>query len=171
MRRGWATADGTIATAYAACLFAEDIDDDNARSLVLRPFIGLAGASAAAISRCDTGTDDNGDAYVPTITTKPYNPQGAVFNKVGIMAAALIAKAAANTDVTVTASRDFGLETLSRETQLDPTGSEDQVIKVLDSFSFSELQTFQIKFTDAATPAGTWELNQLVLKLRGEQTA
>lgn len=188
VRKGWATATGRIATAYAACMFADNIDAGVARSMILRPFIGLAtwtvGASTIhnIIQRCDTGARDGftaGDTvnayYFARVRSKPYFPAG-LLNKFGVGAGALLAKAAAGVVASVRCVRDFGLETKTvSNIPLDPTAAaETHVIKPLDNMTFSTLTMLQMEMGDldlTASPVGSWELNMMALKERKEQSS
>jgi hypothetical protein len=83
----------------------------------------------------------------------------------------LIAKAQAGASLDVIVTRDFGLEQVSVSVPLDPASSETHVIKTLDNMSLSEARAVQIEFIDPATPGARWELTQLALRERREQTA
>lgn len=169
VRRGWALWTGLGAQARAVCLFAENIDAGSARSYVLRPFIAVSSGSTR-VHRGDTGDDDSGTAYTARIVTRPYT-LASILNEFGVMAGALLAKAAAGVSVVITAVRDFGLETKSVTADLTPTAAEDQVIVALDDLSFAELKAVQFEFSDPVSTAARWELNQLATKPRGEATA
>lgn len=169
VRRGWTTFTGTGAQAKAVCLFADNIDAGIARSFTMRPFIGVTNANGR-IHRGDTGDDDSGDSYVATETTRPYAP-ASILNEFGVMAGALLAKAAAATSIAITAVRDFGIETLPVTADLSPSGSETLVIKSLDNLSFSELKAVQITFADPVGTGKRWELHQFAMKPRAEATA
>ena len=165
VRRGWSIWTGNAAAALAACLFADNVDAGVARNFTLRPVTAVANG----LHRGDTGTDDSGTAFAAYMVSRPYTP-ASILNRFGVMAAALLAKAAAGVSVSVTGTRDFGVETLARTVPLDPAAAETLVIKPLDSFSFAELKALQITLADTGTP-GRWELYQLALKPRPEQTA
>lgn len=171
VRRGWSIATLPTGThVYAACLFADNVDDNAARSLVLKPVIGTDKA-AGLIQLCDTGDDDDGDAYAAQITTRPIAAAG-ILNEFGIHSAALLATAAADVTVNVSASRDYGLETMAAiGVDLDPTGTETHVIKAIDDFAFSELKTIQVVFADPASPAGVWQLHQFAMRPTAGQAA
>lgn len=162
VRRGWSIWTGNRAKALAMCLYADNIDANAARSLVLRPFIGLEGLGL--IHRCDTGTTDNGVEYSARIVSKPYTPVG-ILNYFGVLAGALMMKAVSSVTLAVKAIRDFGLETLTLTgITSTPTASETQVMRVLDNLSFSHLQTVQFEVVDPGGTQARWELNQLAIK-------
>lgn len=170
VRKGWSTATGRIAGAYAACLYADNIDVNIARSLVLRPFIGVTAASGYVL-RCDTGIDDNGLAYAARTVTKPFVLRG-LLNKFGSLTIAILAKANSTASVIVKVIRDFGLESKEVETTLAASAmAESHVIKQLKNLNFSQMFAMQLEFKDAAVPAGTWELNRLDMTPREEEKA
>jgi hypothetical protein len=168
--KGWTTWDGTRTAALAQCLFSDNIDAGVARNRVLRPFIAIEGSGL--VHRCDTGTTDNGTSYSARIVTKPY-VLSSILNKMGVMAGALLAKAVSGATLTLKIIRDFGLETYTLAgVSTAPTASETQVVKILDSFRMSEARTVQFEFVDDAPSTTTrWELQQLALKERQEQTS
>lgn len=170
VRGGWSLHDGKIATAYATCMYAENIDDDTARSLVLRPFIGVSAANAWVL-RCDTGTTDNGTAYAARIVTKPFVVRN-LLAKFKVLAASLLAKADASADVKVTLIRDFGLEEPKFvETALAASGSETQVIKQLRNLIGAQMYAAQIEFEDIASPDGQWQLQRFDARISDEESA
>ncbi len=169
IRNGYSMANGKIATAYSACLYAENVDVAAARSLVLRPLIGVTSANGYVL-RCDTGSDDNGTAFAAQIVTKPYI-LGSLLQKFKVLASALLAKVHATADVKVTLIRDFGLEEpRSVETTISAAGSETQVIKQLRNLTGSQLYALQVEFEDVAAPTGQWQLNRFDMRLSKEET-
>jgi len=179
VRRGWALATGPSAVAYASCMFSSDIEGGVIatavyRNRILRPFLGQ-GTSAAVISRLDETVDtDSGTAYFARIVTKPYAIAG-ILNRFGVMASALLAKVSSGVTVYVRAIKNYGIETLTKSALLTAEGSETHVIKALDDLSFSDLRAVQFQLGDdpaeVVTPVGAWELNELSLKLRKEESA
>jgi hypothetical protein len=167
IRRGWAKHDGVIATARAACLFAENVETGAARSYTLRPFIGL---SSGAICRCDTGTDDTGTAYAARVVSAPIASAN-VLNYFGVLAGAVVATAATAVTLVVQAIRDFGLATESGTITLTAAGSEADVVKVLDDLSVAEVRVLQIGFADSATPTGTWNVHRAEFKQSAQGTS
>jgi hypothetical protein len=172
VRRGWAIWDGPSAAALTVCLYASNIDAGVARTLDLVPFIGVD--ASTGIWRTDTGSDDNGTAYVSSLQTKPYAP-ATVLNHFGVKAAALVAKPTVGAVIDITAISDFGVDSTATKSAmgvtLDPVGSETQVIKVRDDLSLEELRTVAFTFADPTVAGTRWELNQLVLKDTMGQTA
>lgn len=160
VRKGWSLWTGTPAKALTMCLFAENIDDNVARSLKLVPFVGVEGLGL--IHRCDTGVDDNGTAFIAAITSKPYWMKS-IMHKFVMRCAALLGKAVTGAKVDVSCIRDFGVETTCNVTDVLFTASasgETDVIKWLDNFKGADLRVGQFKFTDVATPTAQWQLNR-----------
>lgn len=169
VRKGWALWTGDIAKALTLCNFSDNIEDNTARSLTLVPFIGLEGLSL--VHRCNTGTTDNGTAYVATITTKPYWVRS-LLQKFQVRAAALCAKAVTNAAITVKCLRDFGAETTATVSDIDLSDSTaSDVIEQLDSLTGAELTVAQFQITDVASPLARWELNRLDVQEETEQAA
>ena len=187
VRRGWSLFTGRSAYALCSTLFAENVDAGTARGLTVKPFIGLQGWTIGTspvrdfIQRCGVGSTDaltEGDTsedatYRATIVTRPFAPAGGgLLTKIGVMAGVLLARAASGVRVSVRAVRNFGIETKTVSTLLTPEGSEHQVIRSLDDLSFSDMHTLQVGLGDYGTvPGGLWELNELALKMRQEETA
>jgi hypothetical protein len=169
IRNGWSLADGRISRAYSVCLYADNIDESTTRSLVLRPFIGTLAADGYVL-RCDTGNDDNGEAYSARIVTKPYTIES-ILNKFGVLGAALLAKAHATASIKLTLVLDFGVEEPRTVTiALAAVGSETQVIKQLRNLTGAQFYALQLEFEDIPEPAGSWELNRFDLKLTPNET-
>jgi hypothetical protein len=167
VRRGWAVWDGPSAAALAVCLYSTNIDANAARNLTLAPFVGLS--TTAAPWRTDTGDDDNGTDYTASLQTKPYAPVN-ILNKFGVRKAAVLGKAVDDASISITATKDFGLEVKTAITaEFTPEGSETQVVVELDDLSFSDLRTVDLTITDVVGSA-RWEVNQIVLKESKGQT-
>lgn len=159
-RRGWSLWTGLRTGALTATLYADNIETNGARSLALVPFVGIEGNGL--FLQTDTGNDDNGTAYLATITTKPYTPSNVV-NEYGINAGALVATAAVGAYLDVTIIRDFGLTTKTIESiPFDPTThGENMVIKFIDNLGMSELRALQLQFSDPELPGTRWELQMM----------
>lgn len=173
-RGGWSTVplgDG-IADARCSVMFVGS--SLATTSLQLKPFIGKGRTGGVAIATvaiqiCDNGdTTDNGTAFTARIRTRPFFLEN-ILNRHGIMAGALLGSASSS--VTITLRRDFGKETLASVVTLTPTGSEPYVLALLDSLSLAELFALEIEIGDNPLSVTQWQLLQLVLKERAEQTA
>lgn len=172
IRRGWVTADGTIATAYTTCLYAENIDMNVDRSLVLKPFIGVTAANGYVLL-CDNAAFDHGDTYHANIKSKPFVIAG-LLNKFGVMAGSLLAESSETASILVNVSKDFDLETFSKTVDFqasDGATLEPHVVKQMRNLNFSQMYAMQVEFEDVDTPNGVWKLNQFDMKLRMEDTA
>lgn len=168
--RGWATWDGSRAKALCMCLYSDNIDANAARSRTLRPFIGLEGLGL--VHRVDVGNTDNTVAYTATIVSKPY-VLSSFLSKTGIMVGALLTKAITGASVTIKLIRDFGLETTPgiSVTSTPSAMGESDTLHILDNLKMSESYAIQVEFIDDNPGSTTrWELNQIALKSRGEQT-
>lgn len=169
-RRGWSEWDGSRVQVRAACLFAENIEDNTTRSRTLIPLVAVPLKAGFTVHITDTGDVDTLNTYNATITTKPYSV-ATILNQWSILAASVLAKAAAGVELLVKATRDFGLEIKKLPIDLTPTLTEDSVVRKLDNLSFSELTTIQFTFSDLDIPTGYWALNQLVTKPTPGQTS
>ena len=166
LRKGYALWTGPSAGALCACLFSDNVNDGAARSLTLRPVIGLEATGAAAVLRMDTGTDDNGTAYSARVLTKHYAP-GNHIDQFEMKSAALIGKAVTGATLNVKLNKNFGEETKSDLDTLTftPATSETHQTKILDDLMMAELRQIQLEFVDPASPgSGRWELDLMVLK-------
>ena len=176
VRRGWSLhTTGKSCKALAMCEFATNVNSGVARSLTLKPLIGIAdtGGGTDHVQMLDSGTDDDGDVYIAKITTAPFAAAG-LLNKFGIMAGTLWATAATGVSVKITLtgfSSEDGIVPVSKTVSLTPVDTEAQVVKFIDNLSIASIQTLQITFEDEATPTGRWELHQLALKPDTEETA
>lgn len=164
VRRGWVKFTGGRAAAISACMFANNIEDNAARSRVLRPFIGKTDGT---IHMCDTGTTDSGTAFAARIRTAPIIVS--LLRKLGVMDAAIVAKAASGVTVVAKVIRNFGEETKSYDVLLTPDGSEDPVIKFIDNFTIAEANAIQFEFADQASPSGNWNLQMFAAAPRNEE--
>ncbi len=160
IRRGWVKFSGTRAQAIATCMFSDNIEDNVARSTTFRPFIGLP---SGEVHLCDTGTTDNGTAYTARIRTGPVAMN--LLSEIGVMDAAVVAKAADGVIVNINVIRNFGEETKPYSVDLTPDGSEDPVIKYIDNFNISEANVIQIEFTENT---GIWNIYMFAASNRKE---
>ena len=163
IRRGWVKVLGNRGAAISVCMFPDNIEDNAARSRLLRPFIGKTDGT---IHMCDSGTTDSGTAFAARIRSGPVllDP----LNMMGIMDAGIVCAAASGVTLVVKAIRNFGEETKSYNVLLTPDGSEDPVIKSMDDFDISEANAVQIEFADEATPSGNWNVYLFSAEPRAE---
>lgn len=176
-RRGWSTvpSPARIATARCSTMFLHNVSNLYVQS----PILGLPvwTVSAAQVNNvlqlADRGTQDGfttGDtaaSYVGKIKTRPFFLTH-ILNRHGIMDGALLGSA--NSHVLVKAIRDFGTETLSITADMTPEGSETHVIAHMDDLTFSELFAVQFQFEDDPANPSQWQLLQLAVSPREEQS-
>jgi hypothetical protein len=168
---GLSLADGDITNVVSACLFAENIDAGVARSKVLKPFVGTTGiAATASIRMLDTGTTDDGTAYVATLTSAPFISAG-FLNRFGTLSAGVMAMAAAGVTVVFDQARNYGVGEKPVTIDLSPTASETEVIRVADSSGFADMQALQIILHDATPATGRWEVVQIALAQSAQEKA
>lgn len=173
LQRGWSLFTGTMISAYAMCLFSENINDNTDRSRVLRPFVGLADPDF--IQRCDTEDTDNGDSFTARIVSHPFISPAGILSRFGGLVGGLVGKADADAVVRVSLIRDFGVELASNvsvDVPMAPTGTEDPVIKEIDDLSIADCRAIQIEITDPdPATAVRWELHQFVEKPSNEESS
>lgn len=149
-RRGWTLFDGDIAKAYALCAFHEVVTGDPtslSKSLRARPFGGYV--SPNFVQRWDTGTTDNGTAFVAWIRTKPFFLAG-LLQKWGALMASLLAASNNTFSLVVNFLVDSGrdVSNLPVTVNLLPETSEPIVVKDLDALVASEARSLTIEFKD-----------------------
>jgi hypothetical protein len=169
VRKGWTVWTGIPATALTMCLYADNIEDNAARSSTLVPLFGVTGG--ALVHLADDSATDAGTAYTATVTTKPYWLRSLV-QRFQVRAAALCARSIEHSAVTLSLVRDFGLETPATATAVDCSDEDvSDVIRPLDAFTGSELTVAQFTFTDPVSPIAAWAVNRLDLRQTEEQGA
>lgn len=176
-RRGYATVPvgDRIASALCSVMFSDNVDTSAARNQSFKPLSGGTDDADEFVQMGDSGTDDNGTTYRGRVQTAPFQIAG-LMNQSEIMAAALLAEASDDTDssIYVRAVRDFGIETLTVDTTLEPVSTEAYVIKQLDDLSFAELYVVQLEMGDLdedEAPMDSWALNGLMLKTAAGESA
>ncbi len=147
LSRGWTVSTGKRATAYCSTVLTENLFIEGFQKLSNRPYLGLPGPDF--MQRSDTGSDDNGQAFVAQIITKPYLPNGLI-NRWGVLRGALLAAAADGTTLSVQLIRDYGLELSPYEQLIDltATGTEDTVIRDLETLTSSACTAVQVWIQD-----------------------
>lgn len=170
VRKGWAVWTGTRATALTACLYADNLEANTARSLTLVPLIGTEGHGLAHL--CDTGTTDSGTAFTATLTSRPFLVRS-LLQRFQVRAATLCATAVPHATVTVSCVRDFGAETTATvsDISLAATGTETDVLKPLDNLTGAELTVAQFTIADGSSALARWQVNRLDVQDQTEQTA
>jgi hypothetical protein len=144
--RGWSVATGLITTATAVALLTELTTENGLSFLRTYPFVGLD--SVNQLQRCDDSITDAGVVYVARVRSKPFFMAG-LLNQWGAMCGALLAVAAAATNVSVQLIRDLGLEnSTSVPVSCAPVASETHVVRSLDNLFISESASISVEFRD-----------------------
>jgi hypothetical protein len=167
IRGGWAKHTGDSAGARCSCLFSNTIAASMSRDL--KPHIGRS--SGTVIGKCDTiDADDFGTDFQGLITTRPLLTTKDLSHKVGLCESTLIGKALAGSDVTVTITRDFGLETRAHSVSLAPTASETRVVKRIDANEMGEADAIQLSVGDSSANEEKWSVDALVIPIVHQET-
>ena len=99
--------------------------------------------------------------------TKPY-VLGDLWQKFGVMAAAVLARAAEGTELLLRLIRDFGKETRDVAVSLAPNSGEPFIIAPVDDGFLSELSALQVEYGDTDVDEQAWDVDRLVFKVRDE---
>lgn len=176
-RRGWVTwSEGRSTTALCSCLFSDNIDDNTTRSRKLVPLVGLieSDGNRDMIQRCETGFLDSGNTYTARIISAPFFI-GNLLNKIMVMSAVLLAKAASGVSLAIRVIADFGADTTKvkdvNSIDLTPTASEEQVIRTLDNESLGDIRSVQFEFGDLSADSGVWSLNHFAARIEDTDEA
>lgn len=168
--RGWSThtVDSTV---LSSVLYAENIDTGGPRSLKLKPFLGMSVVNATKLIRiADTGTTDDGTTYRAYFETKPFTMRS-LLARAGVMAGAVMALASDGVTLAVKLIRNYGEEEITKTVSLAPVATETRVVRDLDNLSMSDLRTLALEVGDASAIDSDWEIDQISLKMRDEETA
>jgi hypothetical protein len=157
--------DGLLGAAQALTLAARDTGYVPVVGTTSQP---SGGGNFSTMHFADTGTTDSSTLFRAYVITKPY-VLGDLWSKFGLMAAALLARAAAGTTLLINMIRNFGVESRSVTVDLSPAGTEEYVIKPIDNASMSELNAVQLEYGDEDASEQAWSVNQLVFKIRPEE--
>lgn len=163
IRGGWAKHDGASAGAICSCLFSNTLGASMSRDL--KPHIGRS--SGTAILKCDTSdTDDALTDFQAYVTTRPLVGPNDAWQKHGAAEPTLIGKALAGSDVSVSAVRDFGKETIGpKSVSLAPAGSETRVLKKVEGLEVGEADATQYTVGDSAANDEVWTIDGLVVPM------
>jgi hypothetical protein len=161
---GLTLSDGEIANAVAACMYAENINDNVARTLVLKPVVGTFSDDLTGKTRMqDIGDDDDGTAFYATLTSAPFMSTG-LLNRFGTLVAGFIAIAAAGVSVIFGQSRNFGAEEkTSLPIDLSPAVAESEVFRNVDDSGFADCRALQVSLHDDTPATGRWAIAQIAL--------
>jgi len=157
--------DGQPGQAQAFGLFSTD---EGMKPVIGTQPIALAGGGTSSLHYADTGVSDNGQPYRAFVVTKPYT-LGGLWQKFGMMAGVLLARASAGASLFIQMLRNFSVETRQATVSLAPVGSETHVVKPIDNATMSELNTLQIEYGDESANTQAWSIDQLTFKIREEE--
>ena len=162
----WSTFTGPLAKAFSACQFSSV--PGATMGQIQKPYVGSI--VAGQIVKADTGTTDAGVSFQGSLQTKAY-PLGGFMQNCGITEAQIYAKAFTGQSLTLTLTRDFGLD--ARSADIDLTASEDEtrVVRKVEDIAMTSAQVVQLTVGDSASAdTGAWELDAVVVRYRREET-
>lgn len=146
LSRGWSVATGGRANAYCSAILTENVFLGGSQTLSNLPYIGKT--TPDYMQRCDTGQLDGSTPFRAQIVTKPYIAAG-ILNKWGSLRVALLAAASSGKSILVRLIRDYGAEyTGEAVVTLTATGTETDVIRLLDEMTVSGCTAIQVMITD-----------------------
>lgn len=173
-RGGWSSWTGnSSASVLAMCLFSSNIDSNTTRDTILKPFIGRSDGS---IWITDTGSQDNGSAYIAEIASRQF-VRNNLIDQFEIMEGALLAKAISSSQITVAVyanKSDLGLVGKAGQTVslAGLAGDGTWVVRKVDDIGNAESNTVYVYWGDGAlTQSAQWQIEQIVLKDTGGQGA
>lgn len=156
--------DGLLGDTTSMTLFPTE---DGVKPVIGTTVVTATGGIQTSLHVADSGTDDSGTPFRAYVRTKPY-VLGDLWTRFGIMAAAVLARAAAGTSLLLRLIRNFEAETTQTLVDLSPAGSEPHVVKPVDDSHLSSLNVLQVEYGDEAASAQAWDVDRLVFKVRGE---
>jgi hypothetical protein len=136
-------------------------------SLDLKPYYGGANQSnQAQLLKGDTGTQDQGIGFSPSVTTKAYEVGGPATQGY-VSDAQLLSVAAAGVTIRCTVTPDFGLATGKSDTALltASAASETRVLNRMEDLTLSGFQFYQWTLDEAAAQTTAWNHDRLVVKI------
>jgi hypothetical protein len=161
VRGGWAVHDSLSAACRASCMFANTVGTTMSHDL--KPYASRA--SGATILKCDT-TDqtDNGTAFQSYVTTKPITLPTANEQLIGFAKPIIIATALDHAQISVSAIRDFGLETTKAMVSLAPDRKETRVIRNVEGLEMAEASAIQLQIGDRqAVSVPQWTIDAITV--------
>ena len=152
-----------------ACLFSDVVG--NPMSTALKPYFSV-NKGQPVIVKGDTGTQDYGDNFQASLTTKPY-VLDTVMREHTVWEGRVLANATPTMPgsfvessfglVELVLIRDFGLE-IHRETiSLAPEAFETHVIRKFEASCLAGNRAVQIRLGDAGPKNAAWTLHELTL--------
>lgn len=159
VRRGWSKWTGDLAMCRCSTMFAASIGTSMGR--LYKPYAGFL--TSLKLFRADsaTATDDAGTAFQSYVITKPYELTKGSYFDVG--EPLITGKVSAGVNIQVTYVGDYGVNSLSRTTVLNPKGTETYVQRKLDGLALGNLSNLQLQIGDAFAQSVAWELSTILL--------
>lgn len=164
---GWAIHTGRSTESLHGCLFANTLGV--AMSYDLLPYIGRVGTgiTAPTIWKTGTGTDDAGTTFSATVQTKAYALIPGQ-NMRMLEDAYLLAPVSSGVTLTLTITRDFGVETSTATASIAAAASETSVFPKFEGAQMSEAAYVQFTVGDASAVSNAWRVDALVTPLQIE---
>jgi hypothetical protein len=153
---------GLPATTRAAVIFP------NTDTFERKPILSVGNRLVTA----DSGTTDVEQYYRGYVVTRPYQ-LGGMFEKFGIMAGVLLARAS-DAIIGLLMRRNYGVE--ERQVAVSINSAQTHVMQPVDNLSISDCLAVQFEIGDPDYMAGSdleqeWSLDSLVLRYRNEEGA
>jgi hypothetical protein len=165
----WSRDPGSQAGRYpsitSAVLFSNTLGAS--MSLDLKPYYGGADftQNLSQLLKGDTGTQDQGTNFSPSVTTKAYEVGGPATQGY-VSDAQLLSVAAAGVTIRCTVTPDFGLATGKSDTALlTASASETRVLNRMEDLTLSGFQFYQWTLDEAAAQTTAWNHDRLVVKI------
>jgi len=162
MRYGWSRADGVATEARCSVLFADTLGASMSRDV--KPYVGRVGTgiSAPTLWKLDTGTQDVSTNYQAYLITKTFLMGGGQYNLSLRHDALLLAETSSGVTITLTLTRDWGLETTTATALLTAAASETRALLKFEGAQISEAAAVSFQIGDAAAANTSFVLDRLV---------
>jgi len=167
IRGGWSVYTGALASSRASCLFSSTLGATMSKAL--KPYV--AQETANSMYKADTtATSDNTIPFQAYVVTRPYTLGGEA-QRFTVHYPTLTAEVSSGVTITVTISRDYGLETKSGTVSLTAAGSETRVRRKAEGAALAGCQAVQFQIGDASAVANSWKLDRLMVPYDVEASA
>lgn len=168
VRRGWSKHTGDSCSARCGVLFSNTLAASMSRDL--KPYIGRS--TGTAIWKTDTSDlTDNGTKFRAYVITRCLATTTEMWRHMGVREPHLQAIAVDDTWISITITRDFGLETRSGVIELTPYYNETRIARKYGGLELSGAQIIQLTIGDAQAAARGWTLDRLMVPLGVEEHA
>jgi hypothetical protein len=166
VRKGWSKHTGNSCSARCGVMFSNTLGATMSKDL--KPYIGRS--SGTTIQKADTtALSDGGTAFQAYVQTKCLPTSKQFTHHVGVQEPHLMAVAVDDTWITVTITRDFGLETRSGVIQLTPNFTESRITRKYAGLELSGASIVQMTVGDAVATARGWTLDALMVPVGSEE--